>query len=96
MSPERIAIAPVEGADRAAGAMQGEALIEPATGECLRLAGRPAHVAPLIDRADFVFDYAQETALGRMLSSMQLEYAGGLLFLRKQGVVRMRFAYAQR
>jgi len=94
LAPERIAIAPAESVDRAAGAMRGEALIDPASGECLRLAGRPAHFAPLIDRADFVFEYAQATPHGRMLSSMHLEYAGGLLFLRKQGVVRMRFTYA--
>ncbi|MHB8419696.1 MAG: hypothetical protein ACYDCL_16590 [Myxococcales bacterium] len=87
----RMAIEPLS---RASGVLEGEALVDPVSGEAVRVAVHPSKLPVFVDRLDFVVDYATRLpGVGRTLSHISIDGEGGFLFFRKHRKIEIAIRY---
>lgn len=78
----RISFAPRETA--AQGLLIGEAVVDVSRGEPLSITARPAVLPTLATRVDMKLEYGLRSPVGPLLSRVEADGEGGLLFIRKR------------
>ncbi|MBF5045681.1 hypothetical protein FGE12_24960 [Aggregicoccus sp. 17bor-14] len=73
--------------------MEGEALVDPTSGQVRRLRFRPSkYPSILIDRLDVEMDFRSHPQVGAVLTRMVVDGEGGLLFFKKRGRSTLSFS----
>ncbi len=80
-------------AGRSTEVLEGEAVIDPAAGELVRMTAHPSKNPAFVDRIDMQLEYGVHTPVGRMLSKVSFVGAGGFLFFRKRVKVEVTIRY---
>jgi len=62
----------------------GEAVVDPHSGEVVRISSRPSDYPSNLDRLSIDVQYEQKTVLGRALSRISREGEGGFLFIKNR------------
>jgi hypothetical protein len=62
----------------------GEAVVDPAAGEVVRLVQRPSENPSHVDRLQFVLQFDEQTPSGRLLSKVSFDGEGGILLFKKR------------
>jgi hypothetical protein len=73
--------------------LEGVAVVDPAAGEVLKLAMKPAKLPMFADSMRMEIEYENQTDAGRNISKFVLAGAGGLLFIKRQGDLTMKFSF---
>ena len=78
--------------DKAPSAHTGEALVDPATGQLLRLSYSPSELPRMADRVDIRMDFRSQPGMGQVLDTLYVEAEGGFLFYRKYLRITARYS----
>lgn len=70
-------------ADPAPCVHKGEALVDPSTGQLLRLDYSPTELPRMADRVDVRMDFRPQPGVGQVIDTLHVDAEGGLLFYRK-------------
>lgn len=70
----------------------GEALVDPAAGELVRIAQRPSKLPAFVDEIETTIDLGARTPGGRLVSRMKFHGKGGFLFVKKRGRGTLNFS----
>lgn len=73
--------------------LEGVAVVDPAVGEVVRLAMKPAKLPMFADSMRMEIEYENRTEAGRNISKFVLAGAGGVLFIKRQGDLTMKFSF---
>lgn len=73
--------------------LEGVAVVDPAAGEVVKLAMKPAKLPMFADAMRMEIEYETRTAAGRNISKFVLAGAGGILFIKRQGDLTMKFSF---
>ncbi len=92
----RISVAPVDDHHASSEVLVGEAIVDPQSGESVRLSGHASKYPLFVEKIEVAFEYGTITPEGRMLSAMSMAFAGGFAFIHKQGDGHMTFVYRPR
>jgi hypothetical protein len=88
----KLGISPADG--KAHDIFQGEALVDPATGEAVRVSVSPTKLPAFVDRLQFVVDYGVKLpGIGRTLSHITVDGQGGFLFFRRHEWIGIDIKY---
>jgi hypothetical protein len=79
-------------ADPAPSVHKGEALVDPGTGQLLRLDYSPTELPHMADRVDVRMDFRPQPGVGQVLDTLHVDAEGGLLFYRKHLRVTARYS----
>lgn len=71
-------------ADTAAWVHRGEALVNPDTGQLLRLSYSPTRLPSMARRVDVRMDFRDQPGVGQVLDTLSVDAEGGMLFYKKR------------
>jgi hypothetical protein len=71
---------------------KGEALVDPSTGQLIRLDYSPTELPHMADRVDVRMDFRPQPGVGQVLDTLHVEAEGGLLFYRKHLRITARYS----
>lgn len=70
--------------DKSPEVMMGEALVDEASGEVVRLAMQPSKNPPFVDKLVFEADFGEVTSAGRAMSRLRVHGEAGIAFIKKR------------
>jgi hypothetical protein len=73
-------------------AHKGEALVDPATGQLLRLSYSPSELPRMADRAEIRMDFRSQPGMGQVLDTLHVDAEGGFLFYKKHLRITARYS----
>lgn len=73
--------------------LEGVAVVDPEAGEVVKLAMKPAKLPMFADSMRMEIEYENRTDAGRNISKFVLAGAGGLLFIKRQGDLTLKFSF---
>ena len=82
--PHRLRLRFEPRADSAPWVHKGEALVDPSTGQLLRLSYSPTQLPHLARRVDVRMDFRAQPGMGQVLDTLHVDAEGGLLFYKKR------------
>ncbi|HYO58638.1 hypothetical protein [Archangium sp.] len=71
---------------------KGEALVDPGTGQLLRLSYSPTELPNMADRVDVRMDFRSQPGAGQVLDTLHVDAEGGILFYRKHLRITARYS----
>jgi hypothetical protein len=72
--------------------MEGEALVDPPSGQLVRLHARPSKMPTFVDRADVEMRFEPDPSGARLLSQMSIDGEGGFAFVHRRGRASSTFS----
>lgn len=78
---------------KAAEVLEGLAYVDAKAGEVVKLVMAPSKLPFFADSMKLELEYENQTEAGRNISKFVLAGAGGVLFLKRQGELTMRFSF---
>ncbi|WNG42951.1 hypothetical protein F0U60_01715 [Archangium minus] len=90
--PNRLRLRFEPRADTAPSVHKGEALVDPSTGQLIRLSYSPTQLPHMADRVDVRMDFRPHPAVGQVLDTLHVDAEGGLLFYRKHLRITARYS----
>ncbi len=73
--------------------LEGLAYVDPKAGEVVKLVMAPSKLPMFADSMKLELEYENQTDAGRNVSKFVLAGAGGVLFIKRQGDLTMRFSF---
>jgi hypothetical protein len=71
---------------------KGEALVDPSSGQLVRLVYSPTELPDMADRVDVRMDFRSQPGLGQVLDTLHVDAEGGFLFYRKHLRITARYS----
>ena len=71
---------------------KGEALVDPSSGQLLRLVYSPTELPDMADRVDVRMDFRAQPGMGQVLDTLHVDAEGGFLFYRKHLRITARYS----
>ncbi|MGZ3460377.1 MAG: hypothetical protein ACXU86_17965 [Archangium sp.] len=90
--PNRVRLRFEPRADKAPSVHKGEALVDPSTGQLIRLSYSPSQLPDMADRVDVRMDFRPQPGVGQVLDTLYVDAEGGLLFYRKHLRITARYS----
>lgn len=90
--PSRLRLRFEPRADKAPSVHKGEALVDPSTGQLIRLNYSPTELPNMADRVDVRMDFRPQPGVGQVLDTLHVDAEGGLLFYRKHLRITARYS----
>ncbi|HEX8434205.1 hypothetical protein [Archangium sp.] len=90
--PHRLRLRFEPRADKSPSLHKGEALVDPSTGQLLRLSYSPSELPHMADRVDVRMDFRAWPGVGQVLDTLHVDAAGGFLFYRKHLRITARYS----
>lgn len=81
--PHRLRLRFEPRADKTPSVHKGEALVDPSTGQLIRLSYSPSILPDRADRVDVRMDFRPQPGVGQVLDTLHVDAEGGFLFYRK-------------
>jgi len=78
---------------KAAEVLEGLAYVDPKAGEVVKLVMAPSKLPLFADSMKMELEYENRTEAGRHISKFVLAGAGGVLFIKRQGDLTLRFTF---
>ncbi len=79
--------------DKSDKVLEGVAVVDPEAGEVVKLAMKPAKLPMFADSMRMEIEYENRTEAGRNISKFVLAGAGGILFIKRQGDLTLKFSF---
>jgi hypothetical protein len=89
--PHRLRLRFEPRADKSPSLHKGEALVDPSTGQLLRLSYSPSELPDMADRVDVRMDFRAWPGVGQVLDTLHVDAEGGFLFYRKYLRITARY-----
>ena len=77
---------------RAPSVHKGEALVDPSSGQLLRLSYSPTELPDMADRVDVRMDFRSHPGVGQVLDTLHVDAEGGFLFYKKHLRITARYS----
>ncbi|HYO67604.1 MAG TPA: hypothetical protein VEU33_16130 [Archangium sp.] len=77
---------------RAPSVHKGEALVDPSSGQLLRLVYSPTELPDMADRVDVRMDFRAQPGVGQVLDTLHVDAEGGFLFYKKHLRITARYS----
>ena len=78
--------------DKAPSIHKGEALVDPSSGQLLRLVYSPTELPNMADRVDVRMDFRAQPGMGQVLDTLHVDAEGGFLFYKKHLRITARYS----
>ena len=78
--------------DKAPSIHKGEALVDPSSGQLLRLSYSPTELPTLADRVEVRMDFRAQPGMGQVLDTLHVDAEGGILFYKKHLRITARYS----
>jgi hypothetical protein len=78
---------------RAPSVHKGEAVVDPSSGQLLRLVYSPTELPDMADRVDVRMDFRAQPGVGQVLDTLHVDAEGGFLFYRKHLRITARYSH---
>lgn len=72
---------------------KGEALVDPGSGQLLRLVYSPTELPTMADRVDVRMDFRAQPGVGQVLDTLHVDAEGGFLFYKKHLRITARYSH---
>jgi hypothetical protein len=89
--PERVRLRFEPRNDKAPWVHKGEALVNPSTGQLLRLDYSPSILPDMAERVDVRMEFRPQPGVGQVLDTLHVEAEGGFLFYKKRLRITARY-----
>jgi hypothetical protein len=90
--PHRVRLRFEPRADKSPSLHKGEALVDPSTGQLLRLSYSPSELPNMAERVDVRMDFRSQPGVGQVLDTLHVDAEGGFLFYRKYLRITARYS----
>ncbi len=90
--PHRVRLRFEPRADTSPSVHKGEALVDPSTGQLIRLSYSPSELPDMADRVDVRMDFRSQPGLGQVIDTLHVDAEGGFLFYRKYLRITARYS----
>ncbi|HEX5754153.1 MAG TPA: hypothetical protein VFZ09_48675 [Archangium sp.] len=77
---------------RAPSVHKGEAVVDPSSGQLLRLVYSPTELPDMADRVDVRMDFRAQPGVGQVLDTLHVDAEGGFLFYKKHLRITARYS----
>ncbi|MCY1072999.1 hypothetical protein [Archangium lansingense] len=71
---------------------KGEAIVDPSSGQLLRLSYSPTELPDMADRVDVRMDFRSHPGVGQVLDTLRVDAEGGFLFYKKHLRITARYS----
>jgi hypothetical protein len=90
--PHRLRLRFEPRADTSPSVLKGEALVDPSTGQLLRLSYSPSELPSMANRVDVRMDFRAWPGVGQVLDTLHVDAEGGFLFYKKHLRITARYS----